>query len=118
MGNKQQLETLKSRSDFQKLYEKGQRVYPSHWMIVNVCKNNQDQVRCGWTLARYVGTAVTRNRLKRWCREFLRKKLASTNVRPMDINIVFKRKDKEFYKNLNHDEFNKTIDRFFKKLDK
>jgi len=116
VANKQSLETIKSRSDFQKLYEKGQRVYPSHWMIVNVCQNDLNQVRFGWTLPKFVGNAVIRNRLKRWCREFLRKKLVDSQVSSLDINFVFKRKDQEFYKNLNHDEFDKTIDRFFAKL--
>ena len=85
-------------------------------MVVNVNKNTLNTVRCGWTLPRFVGNAVTRNRLKRWCREFLRQNQSKLDVSSLDINFVFKRKDSNFYKKLNHDEFNKTIDKFFKKL--
>ena len=74
-------------------------------------------MRFGWTLPKFVGTAVTRNRLKRWCREYLRKK-ALKDEKSLDINFVFKRTNKDFYKNLNYEELDKTFNRFFRKLSK
>ena len=116
MANKQTLTTLKSRSDFQNVFNNGQRIYPSSWMVANVCSNSCEEPRFGWTLPRYVGSAVTRNRLKRWCREFLRCSISDNFTKNIDVNFVFKRRDKEFYKRLSHEEFNKTIKNFFRKI--
>ena len=116
MASKNTLPVLNSRSDFQKLFEKGRRYYPSQWMIVNVHSNDKGTMRFGWTLPKFVGTAVTRNRLKRWCREYLRTNIDLKEKKAIDINFVFRRREKEFYKNLNHEELDRIFDNFFRKL--
>ncbi len=116
MANNKPITTLKSRAEFQNVFKNGKRIYPSSWLVVNVCPNKLDAQRFGWTLPRYVGSAVTRNKFKRWCREFLRTKLSEVDVSGFDINFVFKRNQKEFYKSLSHEEFDKAFERFFKKV--
>ena len=54
---------------------------------------------------------MTRNRLRRWGKEFVRE--FSDNG--MDINFIFKIKNKEFYKQLSHKEFDEAFRKVFKK---
>lgn len=93
----------------------GKKIYPSHWLVVNVATNQLRETKFGWTLPRYVGSAVIRNRLKRWCREFLRSdaRLLTLGV---SANFVFKRKDRDFYKKLSRDEFQRALFTFFSKI--
>lgn len=105
-------ETLKSRSDFQKLFLKGKRFFPSSWLIINYHINESGKLRLGWTVPRFVGNAVLRNKYKRWCRELSRKHFIDLNHSSYDINFVFKKAPKDFYKNL---EF-KSFEMVFKKV--
>ena len=72
----------------------------------------------GWTVPGYVGTAVIRNRLKRWLREYLVAHPVSTNLIDVDVNIVFRRKTGEFYRELTHEEFDVVIENLFRKIEK
>jgi len=66
----------------------------------------------GWTIPRQVGSAVVRNRFKRWLRNFFRSKLKSIEE-PMnlDMNIVFLRAGTEFYQKLKYAEFTKDMEK-------
>lgn len=75
-------------------------------------------MRIGVTASRKVGSAVVRNKLKRWSREYLRAFLVAGKAIEADINIIFKPMDPNFYKNLNHGEFIKALDRGFEVLRK
>ena len=57
----------------------------SDWLVVNYARNSQGFRRPGWTISRKVGKAVTRNRLKRWGREFARK----LEINGIDFNLIF-----------------------------
>lgn len=115
MESKNTFRTLKSTKDFQNLFEKGKKIHLSSWLVVNVGQNPLEFSRFGWTLPRYVGSAVTRNKLKRWCREFLRSK-PTLIAEKIDVNFVFRRRDKEFYKSLNHEEFIHAVSKLALKL--
>jgi ribonuclease P protein component len=106
---------LKAKSDFEFLFKAGRKVYPSSWMVVNVGESKAGIARFGWTLPRYVGTAVIRNKLKRWCREFLRHNPECQN-KPLDVNFVFRRKNNEFYARLTHEELDQVLFNFFRKI--
>ena len=113
-NKKKKLVVLKNRSDFQYIQKQGQRTHPSSWMIVNFKKNEFGRMRYGWTVPRYVGNAVTRNKLKRWCRECSRRQ---KELDPqVDINFVFKRAKKGFYESLKYDEFKKSFEEAIKKV--
>ena len=103
--------SLKRQTDFQLLKREGQFSHINHWLAVSYKKNQEKTLRWGWTLSKKVGNAVTRNRLKRWGREFVRE-FAENDI---DINFIFKIKDKEFYKNLSRQEFSKSFEKAFSK---
>ncbi len=85
-------------------------MFPSHWMLVSFSTNDLEQVRCGWTIPTYVGPAVVRNRLRRWGREYFR--LNAKEFLGLDLNMVFRRQEKKFYRDLDHEE----LDQVFEKL--
>jgi len=68
----------------------------------------------GVTASRKVGSAVVRNKLKRWSREYFRDFVTRSNQTgsPIDvsINIIFKPIDQGFYKGLSFEEFKKAMD--------
>ena len=84
-------------------------------MIVNYRPNQKSDSRFGWTVPKFVGTAVVRNKLKRWIREYLRKNEVKFNA-AMDVNVVFKRKTREFYRNMRHKDVEEALKRAFKKI--
>ena len=82
-------------------------------MIVNVMDNSIEHSRFGWTIPKYVGSAVTRNKFKRWCRDICRKARINNSK---DINIVLRKRNKEFYKEISFDEFQTALKQAFKKI--
>lgn len=83
----------------------------NHWLAVSYKKNNDGTLRWGWTISKKVGNAVVRNRLRRWGREFVR-----GIENDVDINFIFKQREKEFYKSLSHDEFKATFNKVFERI--
>jgi ribonuclease P protein component len=106
------LPSLKRQSDFQKLKEEGKFLHITHWLAVSVSNNESRSLRWGWSISKKVGNAVTRNRLKRWGREFVRE----CNKSGYDINFIFKNKGKDFYKQLSHKQFDEALQRALKKI--
>jgi ribonuclease P protein component len=76
---------LKRRSDFLKTY-KGLNVRMK-FLVLYLRPNGQDCHRVGVTVPKTVGSAVIRNRYKRWCREIIRKVNFDKFSRTFDINI-------------------------------
>ena len=85
-------------------------------------------MRCGWTLPRYVGNAVVRNRLRRWSRVYFRTLLAKmepgAKTLPIDVNLVFRKPEikgvdsEDFYKKLKYDSFADVLDRAWKQVER
>jgi ribonuclease P protein component len=73
-------------------------------------------MRCGWTLPRQVGSAVIRNRLKRWSRVYLRHLLAEGLALPVDVNLVFRKAEPDFYKKLNYEQFSRILDKGWRQM--
>lgn len=118
MGNKQKLIVLKRSSEFQALRELGQRVFLSKWLSVNVSKGATPSFRVGWTVSSKVGNAVTRNKIKRWCREYFRARLKESEVPVVDINVVFRPQDKEFYRKIDYNELTDCLDKVWRSASK
>ena len=105
------MSSLKLQAEFKSLKEHGKFIHINHWLAVSYKKNTQGKLRWGWTISKKVGSAVVRNRLRRWGREFVR----GIND-DVDINFIFKAKGKDFYTALSHDEFEKAFTRVFEKI--
>ena len=89
------------------------------WLYANyLVSSKRSNLRIGWTVPTYVGTAVIRNKFKRWIREYLRANFTKNSDIRCDVNFVFKKKSPDFYKQLSHKEFNETLGVFFKKFNK
>ncbi|HMN66947.1 MAG TPA: ribonuclease P protein component [Bdellovibrionales bacterium] len=117
MENKFRLRSLTRRADFERLRTEGKSVHINSWLLVNMQPTESGEVRCGWTIPRQVGTAVVRNRLRRWGREYLRR-WGSGLKRGLDVNLVIRRRDKEFYKLMAHKEFNEAMDKMAARLER
>ncbi len=115
MENK--IRSLAKRADFENLRETGQRIHVNSWLLANSLKTDSGEMRIGWTIARQTGPAVVRNRLRRWGREYWRKWHAR-NRHSLDLNLIFKRKEKGFYKALSHEEFDGALDKLVVKLER
>jgi ribonuclease P protein component len=114
--NKIRLSVLRRRSDFLFILKHGQRVRPSDWLLLNFVRNEAGEFRCGWTLPRQIGSAVTRNRLRRWARIYFRERLKAGDELPVDINLVFRRAEENFYKKLSYEGFSNVLDRGWKQV--
>jgi ribonuclease P protein component len=80
-------------------------------------KNNLKKARILWNISRKVGNSVVRNRLKRWCREYVRVRLSDVfAVQGLDLNIAFRPNQKEFYKDLRREAFDKEFYRLEKRI--
>lgn len=106
------MKSLKSRKDFSDLRNTGKTFRPCSWLLINYAPNALKELRLGMTISAGVAGSVTRNKLKRWCRDYFRTK----ETLDLDANLVFlKQKDPKFFKELTRDEINKALDRFFQK---
>jgi ribonuclease P protein component len=106
---------LSRRADFLELRATGRTFHVNSWLLVNWRSTTRQEFRCGWTISRQIGTAVVRNRLRRWGRGFLRQ-WAAENPLSADINLILKRQEKGFYKSVTHGEFDEAMAKMGAKL--
>ncbi len=85
--------------------------------MLSVKPNDLEKTRLGLTISKKIGTAVIRNKLKRWCRECLQHELQEQKL-GVDINVVFRGWDKEFFKDLQYGDFQKAFTVGWKKIKK
>jgi ribonuclease P protein component len=102
------LVTLRRKSDFLTLKEQGKRASTTRWLLAVYLENGLDHTRFGWTIPKQVGPSVTRNRLKRWLRDYFRDK---TFRKSLDVNVVIRAHEKDFFKQIEHNEFLQILDR-------
>jgi ribonuclease P protein component len=96
---------LKLSADFLLIKNKGKRKTLGPWLVLGYLKNQRGQLRYGCTITRKVGSAVIRNKLKRWSKEYFRKMAAHGFNPEYDINLVFRPMPEGFYKELEHTQF-------------
>ena len=121
--NKAPLQTLivlKKTTDFQNIQKLGQRYKPVSWLIFNFIQNEKNCFRCGWTLSRKVGSAVIRNKLKRWTRVCFKKALVEKELNNLgiDLNLVFLQRDDGFYRNLKYRDFEFIFQKGISRIEK
>lgn len=115
MESKRQFRALSRRADFLKLRAEGHSYHINSWLLVNFQKTDLGVIRCGWTISRYVGSAVVRNRLRRWGREYLRQWAKGKSL-SVDMNLIFKRREPGFYKEIGREEFNGAMEKIVARL--
>lgn len=121
MGNKQRSKTLPKltkKLEFQNLNKSGYRAYGGQSILANFKPNEFGYLRCGWTIPKYVGNAIVRNRIRRWCREYFRSGVSAGWNPAIDMNVIIRKRDKSFYKELEFSEFNKSLSALIRKVEK
>jgi ribonuclease P protein component len=78
---------LKRSVEFQRIQKTGRRFH-TKLFVVCYCKKSLSTARFGLTVSRKVGNAVTRNRVKRWLRESIRK--SSHQFDGLDVVFIAK----------------------------
>lgn len=107
MENKR-FSSIRTARDFEKLRENGRYFHPTRWLMVNYRFQDQNQVRCAWTIGRQTAPSVTRNRIRRWGRDFFRQ-WARSFPQGLDFNLILKRQDKDFYRQMKHESFDEVL---------
>ncbi len=77
-------ERLRLQAEFRRVFQQGSRVSDEH-LVLYACFNDAGRCRLGLSVAKRLGNAVKRNRLKRRLREAFR--LAKDQL-PVDLDIV------------------------------
>jgi ribonuclease P protein component len=96
------------KGEYQNLYSNGTKIYSKNF-ILYVRNTHGKNNRFGITASKKVGNAVTRNRIKRIMREYLRKnKDYFSSIK--DINFIVKSNTAI----LGSDEINVSLDKVFK----
>ncbi len=114
--NKSRIKRLKKNSEFLELRKKGLRLRATDWLQIQFQKSKEEDLFVGVTTGRKVGSAVMRNRLKRWCMEYFRthrEELTSVCGR---INILFRPQPEDFYKELTHEELDQELHKTLSRL--
>ncbi|HYV36368.1 MAG TPA: ribonuclease P protein component [Gemmataceae bacterium] len=84
-------ERLRRPADFKRVYDR-RRSLSDDWILVYACENGLPHLRLGMSVARKVGNAVRRNRLRRLYREAFR--LTKHDMPPgLDLVIIPRQSD-------------------------
>jgi ribonuclease P protein component len=117
-NKKKTVSIIKSHSDFVKIRNDGQSITVNRWLLVSFVKNEKEGLRVGWTIPSYIGGAVIRNRYKRWIRDNLKSVSEGLHKIPLDVNILLRRRDAEFYRNVTREVFNAALFEAFRRVEK
>ena len=130
-ARKQSVKRLKKNSDFLELRRKGLRLRATEWLQIHYQKSKEEILYVGVTTGRKVGSAVIRNRLKRWCLDYFQRHYgqrpaelssdkASDNKEPQflngRLNILFRPQAEGFYKELSHEELDRELHKTLSRL--
>jgi ribonuclease P protein component len=106
---------LKKNADFLKLRKKGLKIRACDWLQVQFIESSDSYLAVGVTTGRKVGSAVIRNRLKRWCLEFFKRR-AQQEMISGHINVLFRPQKQGFYKELSHEELDEELQKAFRRI--
>lgn len=110
------VQVLRTRSDFLRLNSKGRRISPTRWVTLYYLPKTESDFCVGYTLSRKIGSAVTRNKLRRWGREFFRRARKENSKLGIEIHVYFRPQNLDFYKSLSHQEFDQSFQNGFEQI--
>jgi ribonuclease P protein component len=80
-------ERIRRRAEFERIYAAGDKIH-GRYMTLFVMANGASTPRLGVAATRKLGSAVDRNRAKRWARELFRRR---KNIGGLDVVVVPRR---------------------------
>lgn len=101
---------LRKRPEFLQLGDRGKRLFSRHFILVFDRSQHPDS-RLGITVTKKIGPAVTRNRLKRICREFFRRHRDLLGA-AYDVHIIARRAAAT----ATHEELDRSLDTLFTQI--
>ena len=104
--------SIKKKKDFLQIRKKGKRV-KDRFFFICFLENNLSYSRFAFVFPKWTGTAVERNRFKRWGRGFLTKQ---TELKGVDVILGFEKTKKAFYKQVNYEMFESIFEKLFRSL--
>lgn len=103
---------LKRTSEFSLIAKKGKKVKIAPWLVLQVLDSGNENSYFGSTVSRKVATAVIRNKLKRWVRDFAQSKWPK-KFETKKVVFVFRPQTSDtFFYTLKHKEFLETLGRY------
>ena len=97
---------LKRSSNFAEASLKGKKQRLASWVTLHIIESSDSKNYFGVTASRKVGSAVIRNKLKRWVRNCVRTELWPNHLQAKTVVFVFRPQTKEsFYSDLKFQEF-------------
>lgn len=70
------------------------------WLTIIYVPNSVGFLRYGFSIPRQVGSAVLRNRLRRWGREIIRNQVRQSEDLAIDVHFIFRPQKGDIYKKL------------------
>ena len=92
---KSPLESIKKTADFKTVYKLG-KTASNRFFAVHMYPNEKNLARLGLSIGRKAGKAVTRNRLRRWVKEYFR--LNEHGLTGVDVVVVARSLAKDLVK--------------------
>ncbi len=111
-GESEIIESLKKDSEFRRVYDKG-KTTASSYLVLFWLENGSDKNRYGFTVSKKVGTAVTRNKIKRRLKEIVRRWLSHLLKPGFDMVIIAR----PWVKSLNFYEIKQDLKKLFQEAD-
>jgi ribonuclease P protein component len=123
--------SIKTRADFDLLWQEGARIKVSPWAIMSFRLSNQPEIRYSWSIPTNLANAVIRNRLKRWIREVcrleydreFRQQLGLLKLKPkyaeikgLDFQLVFRKNANVMLKKLSKNDISATMLKALKQI--
>lgn len=109
MAENSPLKFIKKTSEYSKINLRGQRVKLCPWIMLIILPSEDGLNHFGITVSRKVGSAVIRNKLKRWVRHSVRSQSWPKKFKSKQIVFVFRAQPENFYKKLEFKKFKDVL---------